>query len=107
MVGQRRDAGYTADVTRALGRGSNEHLRAGNDLEAGRVMLAHPGLVIIQSIEVLEQLHVAVERQQRILAQSVEGREKYAGLEIPVIQDVHGAAISSYRWTDGSVRSPI
>src|SRR5260370_27860287 len=92
MVGQRDDACAEADVARALGSGGQEHLRAGDDLEAAGVMLADPGLVIVQPVEMLDHLHVAVDRQGRVLAQRMEGREKDAGAEIAVLyRTLHGA----------------
>ena len=39
-----------------------------DDLEAARMVLADPGLVIVQLVEVDEQVHVALEREQRIFA---------------------------------------
>src|SRR5262245_27787020 len=53
-------------------------------------MLADPGLVIVQPIEMDEQLHVAIDREQRVFAQRMKRREKDAGLEISV---VHGLGL--------------
>ena len=44
--GDRRHAGAELDVAGALGRGGDEDLRRGDDLAAGRVVLADPGLVV-------------------------------------------------------------
>src|SRR5207245_683978 len=55
--------------------------------EAARMVLADPGLVIVEPVEMDQKLHVAVERQQRVLGQRMKGREKNAGLEKSV---VHG-----------------
>src|SRR5262249_12633585 len=52
------------------------------------MVLADPGLVIIELIEVDQEVHVAVHRQDRILGQRVERGEKNAGLEESVV--VHG-----------------
>ena len=79
-------------MARALGGGGDEHLRAGDDLEARRMVLADPGLVIVQPIEMDEQLHVALEAKQRVLGEGMEGGEENAGLQISV---VHGAWASS------------
>ena len=79
-------------MARPLGGGGNEHLGTGDDLEAGRMMLADPGLVVVEPVEVLDELHVAVDRQQRVLVQGVEGGQEDAGLEIPVVQNGHAGA---------------
>ena len=46
VIGQRDDAGAEPDALGALGRGGDEQFGRGDDLEAGRVMLADPGLVV-------------------------------------------------------------
>ena len=88
VVGQRDDAGAEPDVARALGGGGDEHLRAGDDLEAARVVLADPGLVIVQPVEMDQELHVAVEGEQRILGERMEGRKKDAGLQKSVVHGI-------------------
>ena len=85
MIGQRDHAGAEADVARAHRRGGQEHLRAGDDLEAARVMLADPGLVIVQPVEMLDQLHVALDGERRVLAQRMERREEDSGSQIAVL----------------------
>ncbi len=45
VVGQGGDAGAQADVLGALGGGGDEQLGAGDQLVAGRVVLADPGLL--------------------------------------------------------------
>src|SRR5271170_1072719 len=49
------------------------------------MMLADPGLVIIEPVEMLDQLHVPFDGKRRILAKRVEGREKDSGAEIAVL----------------------
>jgi hypothetical protein len=49
------------------------------------VVLADPRLVIVEAIEMDQQLHVALEAEQRVLRERVEGREKDAGAYKPVI----------------------
>jgi hypothetical protein len=78
-------------VARALRRAGDEHFRAIDDLEAGRMVLADPGLVVVQSVEVDEQIHVALEREQRVLIRRMERREKDAGLDVAVVGVGHGA----------------
>src|SRR6516164_4262195 len=70
---------------RALGRGRDEELRAGDDLEPARVVLANPRLVIVEAIEMDQQLHVALEAEQRVLRERVEWREKDASAHKPVV----------------------
>ena len=83
--GQRRDAGAEADVLGALRGGGDEDLGRGDDLVAGRVVLAEPGLVEAEVVEVLDQLEVALERQRRVLADRVE-----RGQEDPELQSAVG-----------------
>ena len=85
MVGQRDDTGAEADVTGALRGRGDEHLGAGNDLEPAGVVLADPGLVIVETVEVLEQLHVAIHRQRRVLIERVERGEEDAGAQVAVV----------------------
>src|SRR3546814_21023889 len=40
------------------------------------MMLADPGLVVADRVEVLDQLHVALERRGRVLADRVERRQE-------------------------------
>ncbi len=60
----------------------------GNQLEPARVMLADPRLVIIQPVEMLEQLEVALDRQGRVLIVIVERREKDAAAQIEIVHAV-------------------
>ena len=85
VVGQRDDPGAEPDVAGALGRGGDEHLGAGDQLEPARVMLADPRLVIVQPIEVFEQLEVALDRQGRVFVVIVERREKDAAAQIEIV----------------------
>ena len=55
VVGQRRDAGAEADVLGALRGGGDEDLGRGDDLVAGGVVLAEPGLVEAELVEVLDR----------------------------------------------------
>ncbi len=84
VVGQRDDAGAEPDVPGALGRGGDEHLRAGDQLEAARMMLADPRLVIIQPVEVLQQLEVALDRQGRVFVVIMERRQEDAAAQIEI-----------------------
>src|SRR4029453_2343381 len=62
----------------ALGGGGDEDLRRGDDLGAGRVVLADPRLVEPEPIEVLDQLQVVVQQHRRVLTRRVERRQKNA-----------------------------
>ena len=46
------------------------------------MMLADPRLVVVQPVEVLQQLNVALDRERRILRQIVERRQEDAAPEI-------------------------
>ena len=63
-------------LLRALGGRGDEHLGRGDDLVAGRVVLADPGLVEAEVVEVLDQLEVAVDREVRVLVDGVERGEE-------------------------------
>jgi len=80
-------------VAGALGRGGNEHLRRSDDLEAAGMVLADPGLVIVQPVEMLDQLHVAFDGERGILVKRMERREKDAGTQKTV---VHGKSPHGY-----------
>ena len=80
VVGQARHARAEHDVLGALGGGGDEDLGRGDQLPAGRVVLADPHLVVAEVVEPLDQLHVAVEGQRRILADAVERCQEDAEL---------------------------
>jgi transposase len=46
--------------------GGEEHFRAGDDFEAARMMLPHPGFVIVEPVEMFEQFHVTFEGERRV-----------------------------------------
>src|SRR6516162_5863406 len=48
-------------------------------------MLADPGLVIVQAVEVNQKLHVAIESEQRVFIQRMKGSEKNPCLQKPVV----------------------
>src|SRR5205085_433130 len=58
-----------------------------------RMMLADPRLVIVQPVEVLEQLEVALDRQGRIFVMIVERREKDAAAQIELVHAVSSGGI--------------
>src|SRR5437588_4399456 len=68
------------------------------------MVLADPGLVVVELIEVHEQVHVALEREQRVLAHGVKRREEHAGLYVAVVDVGHGPRL---RNRDGSGCGPI
>src|SRR5689334_16064520 len=69
----------------ALRRGGDEHLRAGDQLEAAGMVLANPRLVIIQLVEMLEQFEIALDRERRVLVVIVKRREKNAAAQIEIV----------------------
>src|SRR5215471_6722730 len=48
-------------------------------------MLADPGLVIVQPVQVNQKLHVAIESEQRVFVQRMKGSEKNPCLQKPVV----------------------
>ena len=50
----------------ALGRRSDEHFRTSDQLAACRVVLADPGLCVSETVEVGDQLQVAMQRERRV-----------------------------------------
>ena len=66
------------------GRGRDEHLGRGDDLVAGRVVLADPRLVEAEPVEVLDQVEVALERERGVLARRVERGHEDAEAQGPV-----------------------
>ena len=78
VVGQGGDARTEADVLGALRGGRNEHLGRGDDLVAGGVVFAEPGLVEAEPVQVLNQLQVALECQRRVLPHRMEGGQEDA-----------------------------
>jgi len=81
VIGQRRHAGAEADALRSLGSSRAEHLGRGDNLDAAGVVLADPRLIIIQPVQMLKQLEIALERQRRVFVPGVERRQKDAALE--------------------------
>ena len=54
------------------------------------MVLADPGLVIVQPVEMDQKLHVAIERQQRIFAERMKRREENAGFQKSIL---HGLVV--------------
>ena len=88
VIGQAGHARAQHDVPCALGGSRDHQFRRGNQLPAGRVVLADPGLVIAEVIEPLDQLHVAGEGQGGIFADSMEGRQEDSKLESTMGHDL-------------------
>jgi hypothetical protein len=57
---------------------------AGDDLGAGGVVLADPGLVVAQLVETADQLEVTLEREGGVLPGGVKGGQEHAEAEGPV-----------------------
>src|SRR5690606_13877741 len=75
---QRDDAGAEAQRARALCRDGDEQLGRADDLPAGGMMLADPGLVKAEAIEPLHQLEIPVERRGGVLVHRMERRQEDA-----------------------------
>src|SRR5438477_5164565 len=81
VIGQGDNPGRQLDALRALGRGGQEHLGRADHLPAARMVLAAPEFVIAELVELLDEIEVAAELQQRVLADGVMRREKRAETE--------------------------
>ena len=109
VIRQRRHAGAEADVLRALGRGGDEDLGGGDDLVSSRMVLAEPGLIEPELIQMLDQLQIALEGQRRILADRVERGQENA--EIQAISRIDGrhvdgaSSLGGFRDARGSCRA--
>ncbi len=76
VVGQGDDAGAEADVPGALGGECDEDLGRADDLVAGGMVLADPGLVEAEPVEPLHQLQIALQALGRVLLVRMERRQK-------------------------------
>ena len=94
VVGQARDARAQHDVPRALGGGGDHDLGRGDQLPPRRVMLADPDLVVAQVVEPLDQLHVAVDGERRVLPDAVERSEEDAELHAAM---GHGVSVTAVK----------
>src|SRR5271165_6524350 len=83
----------------ALGRGGDEHFRAGDQFETARMVLADPCLVIIEPIEMLEQLEIALHRQGRVFVVIVERRQEDAAAQIKIVHPSPPAEYLLFRWS--------
>lgn len=78
MVRKRHNSGAEPDVNGQLRRGGDEHLGTSYDLDAARMMLSDPCLVISQAVQMHQQLHVARQSLRGILDHRVIWGEEYA-----------------------------
>jgi hypothetical protein len=76
VVGGGDDARPELDVSGAAGGRGDEDLRGRDDLRAGRVVLADPGLVVPAAVEPGDGVEVALEQQRRVLPRRVERRHE-------------------------------
>src|SRR6185369_8088723 len=93
--------GSEPDPLGALGGRRDEELRRRDDLEAGRMVLADPRLLVPEPVEVLDQREIAMQRLGRILVERVKGCEKDA---VPQRERVHAAP--SIRTDSASAAAP-
>src|SRR4051812_1691187 len=95
VVGQRAHAGAEPDVFGAAGGGGDEDLGGRDQLPAARVVLTDPRLLVPEPVEMLDQLEVALEREGRVLARSVEWCEEDAEPQWPLeIAVCHGPTLA-------------
>src|SRR3954469_13462393 len=76
VVRQRADAGSETQSARPLGGHGDEHLGRGDDLVAGRVVLADPRLVVAQLVEPDDHLQIPLERRRGVLPYWMKGCQK-------------------------------
>ena len=72
VVGQRHHAGAELDALGALGRGGDEDLGGRDRLVPVAVVLPHPGLVVAELVQPLDQLEVPPDGQRRVLRRVVQ-----------------------------------
>ena len=80
MIRQADHAGAQLDAVGALRRRGDEHLRRGDNLPAGAVVLADPGFVKPQLVQPFDEFKIALHSQRGVFANAVERAEEYAKL---------------------------
>ena len=95
VVRQRVHPGAEFDVLGAFRGGGDEHLRAGDQLRAGGVVLTDPGLGVAEPVQVLHQLEVALQRQCRVDPGAVHRWQEDAEAEgcVQRLESWHGSII--------------
>src|SRR5207237_3280308 len=91
VIGQRDHAGAELDALGAFAAGCQEHFRRGDHLPTRGMVLAAPEFVEAERVDLLDEIEVAAELQQRILADRVMRGEE--GAEF---QACHGASLRIY-----------
>ena len=81
MIREANHPGAELDVLGALGGGGDEHLRGGDRLPPGAVVLSYPGFVEAQVVDPLQQLHVSLEAERRVFSEPVEGGQEHTELQ--------------------------
>src|SRR5690606_23829515 len=81
-------------VLRALGGGRDDQLGAGDRLPAGGMVLADPGFVIAECVEMGDQVHVAGNGEGRVVAGAMEGREEDSEDQAAVRQSLNHWCVS-------------
>src|SRR6185312_12207176 len=76
MIGQRDHAGAELDALGPFAGGGQEHFRRGDHFPARGMVLAAPELVEAERVDLFDEIEVAAELQQRILADRVMRGEK-------------------------------
>ena len=67
MIGQRRHPRAQLDAARALRDRCDEELGTSRRLPPAGMMLADPGFVVVELVQPLDELHIVLEGENRIL----------------------------------------
>src|ERR1700733_2611739 len=78
MIREADDAGAKLNVARPFRSHGHEDFGRSADLRSRRMMFAEPRFVIAAAIEPLDELKIALERERRIDARLMKGRQKDA-----------------------------
>ncbi len=82
MVRKRNHARAQHDALGALRRGGDEHFGTRDDLIAGGMVFADPGLFVAEAVEMLDQLQIALDAQRGVFVDRVKRREEDSVLEL-------------------------
>src|SRR5713101_9650910 len=76
MVADTHDTGTELDVPGTLRSDGNKDLGRSNDLGAGRMVLADPGLVPSETVEMLDQIEIALQGERGVVTRRMERRHE-------------------------------
>src|SRR6185312_6907616 len=81
MIGQRDHAGAELDALGPFAGGGQEHFRRGDHFPARGMVLAAPEFVEAERVDLFDEIEIATELQQRILADRMMRSEEGSELE--------------------------